>query len=140
MGGGRTCDNCSKVRAALDAEDKPLPRIERVRDNILLVLPGYTPSELRLGPGPSFSSDIEPAPDILKLTERAYGALSKLAGHDLPVWEPKTGAWEELGALPAFIPVNNLHPKQNISAIEDVLRQNLKPLPFKAWRYTRSAE
>lgn len=107
-----------QLKATLDG-DKPLPRLERDKKG-----------DLRLHIFKQWQGD------ELQIVSGDYDALSQLAGHPLPIYEPKEGKWEQLGTLPEIVPIPDLHPNQRISSFSDVLGF-VTAFPFKAWRYTR---
>jgi hypothetical protein len=114
-------------------ESRPVPRIERCGD----------------AKYPEFYDLIGPIGHADRFGDESYKALSQLAGHDLPIYEPELqGTWTEL--YPFDVPdsavlMPNIPPGLNVPGVAGVAGEVCgrlgtflnKQLPFTAWRYER---
>lgn len=82
------------IRAAIDAMDEkpPVPRLVGPNAGGMYVIATWKASE-ELG-----------MPIGTLISQRSYDALSELAGHPLPIYEPKKGEWQQILIGNGFMP------------------------------------
>jgi len=116
----------TEVRAAIDALDgeKPVPRIER---NNIGALDRYL----------CYGGAAAPYP----INGIAYDALCKLAGHPIPIYEPKAGKWEQLFVLSSdvdFVHAHKVLETVGMKSFIETYGERSQDLPqIKVWRYTK---